>query len=36
MHFLHKAWKCAALFGDGQRVVEQVHQHRFAAPDAAP
>jgi hypothetical protein len=26
----------AALGGDAERVDEQVHQHRLAAPDAAP
>jgi hypothetical protein len=28
-----KAWKCARAFLDRQRLVEQVHQHRLAAPD---
>ena len=26
----------AALFVDGQGLVEQIHEHRLAAPDAAP
>ena len=26
----------AALFGDGQRVVEQIHQHGFAPANPAP
>ena len=37
MNFLHEGMKVdAALVRYGQAVVEQVHQHGFSAPNAAP
>ena len=37
MDFEHEGVEMRAAFlADGQRLVEQVHQHRLAAPDPAP
>ena len=37
MHFLHESVEMRAAFGfDGERFVEQIHQHGLSAPDAAP
>ena len=33
---LHERMKMAALFGGIDLIVQQVHQHRFAAPDTSP
>jgi hypothetical protein len=37
MNFEHERVEMhPALLGNGERLVEQVHQHRLAAPDTAP